>query len=57
MTDPLVLAEDAIGKDVTSPADFQRLVPVVEEFDVLPLKFIRNIGLLQDDLLAVVGGT
>src|SRR5580704_2427561 len=50
----LVLAEDTIGKHVPSPANLQRPVPVVEKLDVLALKALRNFGLLQDDLLAVV---
>lgn len=54
VTDTLVLAEYVIGKHVASPAHFQRPVPVVEQLDILTFKTLRHIGLLQDDLLAVV---
>ena len=54
VTDARVLAEDTIGKNVTSPANFQRSVSIVEQLDVLTLQSLRNFGLLQDDLLAVV---
>ncbi len=50
----LVLAEHAIGKQVLSPADLKRLVPVIEQFHVLTLKALCDLGLLQDHLLAVV---
>src|ERR1700754_375914 len=54
VADPLILAEDAVGKNVISPANLQRLIPIVEEFDVLAFKALRNVGLLKDDPLAVV---
>jgi hypothetical protein len=54
VVDTLVLAEHAVGKNVASPANFQRLVPVVEQLDVLAFKALRHFGLFHDDLLAVV---
>lgn len=54
VADALILAEDAVGKHVPSPADFQRLVPVIEQLHVLACKALCHFGLLKDDLLAVV---
>ncbi len=54
VTDPLVLAEGPIGKQVPFPSDLVRGIPELIDFGILAGPVIRQLAALQDDLPAVV---
>ena len=55
VADTLILADDAVGKRDTLPAQFHRPVWIVGQLHVLAGQFLCNFAPVQDDLLPVVG--
>src|SRR5579875_1911622 len=55
VTDTLVFAEGAVGKRYALPANLERSVEEVIEFDVLARESLGHFVAFQDDLLTVVG--
>src|SRR5260370_41288548 len=55
VTDPLVLAEDAIGKRVPFPSHLERPISEVVDLDVLACQLVCQLTPLEDDLSAIVG--
>jgi hypothetical protein len=54
VTDPLVLAEDAIGKRVPFPSHLERAICEVVDLDILACQLVCYLTSLENDLSAVV---
>jgi hypothetical protein len=54
VTDPLVLAEDAIGKRVPFPSHLKRAICEVVDLDILACQLVCYLTSLENDLYAVV---